>query len=276
MKTPEHDAGPRREACSSGRETAHYSTQRNQSRRPSAATAQGRETRASWLLNPFPRAFTLVEILVVIAIISTLAAMIFPVAGGMRRRAVKARAQVELVQVETAIERYKAKYGFYPPDNAGPLPDKRVNPVTNQLYFELLGTERLNNGNYQTLGGSAQITAGELNAVFGAQVSGFVNSSASGGGDDGPVAACFLTGLKPPQIAELSSGVRLLVCSVAWPEDQAYQPVPTQPGANPWRYVSSRPTNNPSSFDLWIDIMIGGKTNRISNWSKQPQIVSVP
>jgi len=39
---------------------------------------------------------------------------------------------------------------------------------------------------------------------------------------------------------------------------------------NPYRYNSSSPTNNPRSYDLWIDVLIGGKFNRISNWSEQP------
>ena len=39
---------------------------------------------------------------------------------------------------------------------------------------------------------------------------------------------------------------------------------------NPYRYNSSSPTNNPRSYDLWIDVLIGGKINRISNWSEQP------
>jgi hypothetical protein len=39
---------------------------------------------------------------------------------------------------------------------------------------------------------------------------------------------------------------------------------------NPWNYNSSSPTNNPREFDLWIDIPIGGKINRISNWSAKP------
>jgi len=43
---------------------------------------------------------------------------------------------------------------------------------------------------------------------------------------------------------------------------------------NPWRYNSANPTNNPGSYDLWIQLKIGGKTNLISNWSKQAQINS--
>ena len=43
---------------------------------------------------------------------------------------------------------------------------------------------------------------------------------------------------------------------------------------NPWRYNSSNPTNNPGSYDLWIQLKIAGKTNLICNWSKQVQINS--
>jgi hypothetical protein len=67
--------------------------------------------------------------------------------------------------------------------------------------------------------------------------------------------------------------VRLLTCSVNWPENHPFQPVPSAPGVNPWRYVSSNPTNNPGGFDLWVDVIIGGKTNRIANWGPKIQIV---
>ena len=111
-----------------------------------------------------------------------------------------------------------------------------------------------------------QITAAALTAAFGAKVAGLVNSSGQGAGDDSPGAVNFLTGLKPTQVAELSPGVKLLVCSVPWPENQVYQPT-SKAGLNPWRYVSSHPTNNPATYDLWVDLMIGGQTNRISNWT---------
>ncbi len=40
-----------------------------------------------------------------------------------------------------------------------------------------------------------------------------------------------------------------------------------------WNYVSTNPTNNSSEFDLWMDVTWSGKTNRISNWSKDPQVM---
>jgi len=39
---------------------------------------------------------------------------------------------------------------------------------------------------------------------------------------------------------------------------------------NPWHYVSTNPTNNQNEFDLWMDVEWRGKTNRISNWTKDP------
>src|SRR5690606_38637141 len=36
---------------------------------------------------------------------------------------------------------------------------------------------------------------------------------------------------------------------------------------NPWRYTSTRATNNVGSYDLWVDITVGGKNYRICNWN---------
>ena len=44
---------------------------------------------------------------------------------------------------------------------------------------------------------------------------------------------------------------------------------------NPWRYNSSSPTNNPGSYDLWLQLVVQpGQTNLVCNWSKQVQINS--
>jgi prepilin-type N-terminal cleavage/methylation domain-containing protein len=220
------------------------------------------------------RAFTLIELLVVIAIIGLLAAMIFPITGAVNRAKIKELTRAELSQVETAIESYKAKYGFYPPDNP-PNPAPATPVYVHQLYYELLGTT--NSGTaFTTLDGSASIKISDVPLTFGTGIDGFVNTT-KGGGDEGALAKSFLKGLKPGQIGELPNGAKILVCSVPWPKDNPYQPtgVAGVPGLNPWRYVSSNPTNNASSFDLWADVIIGGKTNRISNWG-QPKFVNTP
>jgi hypothetical protein len=72
--------------------------------------------------------------------------------------------------------------------------------------------------------------------------------------------------------------VAVIVSSDGGP-DAGYQPMPgftTQSGspANPWRYNSSSPTNNPGAYDLWIQLVINGKTNLVCNWSSQVQVNS--
>src|SRR5450755_3364218 len=68
--------------------------------------------------SPFtrhPAAFTLIELLVVITIIGVLAAFTIPVLSSVKRQQYIRHTQAELALLETAIERYKATYGFYPP-----------------------------------------------------------------------------------------------------------------------------------------------------------------
>lgn len=209
----------------------------------------------------FRRGFTLIELLVVIAIIALLASLLLVVNAAATRSKLLARTRTELSQIVTAIETYKAKLGSYPRDNP-------TNPAVNQLYFELLGTT--NDGNfYTTLDGSAKIQVSSVSSPapngFGPAVDGFVNSSKGGSGDEARPALKLLIP-KPSQIGELSPGVKILIGSVPWPQSTSPQ-IPGYPTFAPWCYNSSSPTNNPNTYDLWIDLLISGKTNRISNWS---------
>ena len=60
--------------------------------------------------------FTLVEMLVVVAIIGILAAILIPTLYGVVIRGKQTRLAVELNQLDMAIEKYKQKYSDYPPD----------------------------------------------------------------------------------------------------------------------------------------------------------------
>ena len=221
-------------------------------------------------------AFTLIELLIVIGIIGILAALIFPITGAVTRARMKSVATSELSQIETFIESYKANRGTYPPDCIAVGSTPAIPIYVNQLYYELLGTTLDNAGVYTTKDGSSQIAAAALPTIFGAGIDGFVNSTKGTGGEEGTIATQFMKGLKPAQIGSNSTGIKILVCSVPWPKDNSWQPSGVAgSGQNPWRYISSNPTNNPNSFDLWVDLVINGKTNRISNWG-QPKVVGTP
>jgi prepilin-type N-terminal cleavage/methylation domain-containing protein len=221
-------------------------------------------------------AFTLIELLIVIAILAILAAMIFPVVGAVNRNKQLKTAETQLQAVALAIDSYKTKLGFYPPDNTN-------NVVTNQLYFELMGTT--NNGAgpnkpptlWVTKDGSAQIgttTTPNITAVFGDNVFSIANSSTRAQSDDNAASASsFLNNLTPNQVGLIDPAIpniKILVCSVTWPAEKRPPVIEKNPVLNPFRYVSTHPTNNTGSYDLWVDIVIGGKTNRVCNWSTQP------
>jgi prepilin-type N-terminal cleavage/methylation domain-containing protein len=73
-------------------------------------------------MHPAPRslprkssAFTLIELLIVIAIIAILAGLAFPAVQGALNSGKKAAARNDVVQIATAIKNYQLEYGRLPP-----------------------------------------------------------------------------------------------------------------------------------------------------------------
>jgi len=212
--------------------------------------------------------FTLVELLVVISIIAILAAFTVPVLSAVKKHQYISQTQGELGQLASAIDSYHAAYGFYPPGNA----TAGANGQVNQLYYELEGTTNIA-GTFCVMNNPKdQLNSAQVNSAFG--VAGFVNCSKFNASEDSQPARNFIHELRPNQTGICSNnpptfGFTILTCSVGGP-DPTYKPLNAS-GLNPWRYVSPG-INNPSSYDLWIQLSIHGKTYLICNWSKQVQI----
>src|SRR5258708_5872836 len=110
-------------------------------------------------------AFTLIELLVVIGVIALIAALVLGVMPGVMHRRVMARVQTELTQLQGAIEYYKEKHGFYPPDNTN-------NMAEPPLFYELVGTT-INGAIYSPLNGDTNVLRAQITAAFG--LDGFLN-----------------------------------------------------------------------------------------------------
>jgi prepilin-type N-terminal cleavage/methylation domain-containing protein len=72
------------------------------------------------------KAFTLIEILTVIAIVGVLAALLFPAIKGALQKAEIAQAQNDIKNIESAAKMFYTEYGKWPnpwPSSAGPIND---------------------------------------------------------------------------------------------------------------------------------------------------------
>jgi prepilin-type N-terminal cleavage/methylation domain-containing protein len=206
------------------------------------------------------RGFTLVEMLVVISIIGVLASMVVGLAGGATKQSRMKRVKSDLQNIVTAIDRFKSKYGSYPPDNGRvTVNGGQTNylSVPNQLFYELVGSvHRLNAaGQSEFYVPQLGLTAkqGDIKMWFG--VDGFVNAT-----ENMKDVENFLPNFKTNDVARIPMttqtplvGLRVAV---------------KNPGTNEnfWYYRSTNPTNNPASYDLWAVVVIGRNTNIISNW----------
>lgn len=246
-------------------------------------------------------AFTLIELLTVITIIAVLAGMVVGLAPVASAKMKEARVRGELAGLVTAIESYKSKFGVYPPDHtykqvfAGVGEVTVVDPIMNSLYYELTGALVDNQReSFFTADDEVELRSATLFQQTGRE--GLVNAipRPPGGGasltpaDRQLKRRLFSAAFKEGQVAEIfrSSSApgyvdfELLAVGhsgdasgkkgtgVGWPLNLpiAQQPVPSNPGLNPWRYVATNPTNNPNSFDLWAEIIVKGERRIIGNW----------
>lgn len=188
-------------------------------------------------------AFTLIELLVVIAVIAILAGLTVGVLPGIKQKKVRSTVKAQMVSLETAINNYKQKKGFYPTDNPG-------KSAESGLFYELTGTdENTAPAEYIDVLGN-HIPTNMLPAKFG--VGGFLNS--------GPEKQNFYSTMKQAAYGKIpGSSMPDLFMFVAPVKGPGGAPIP-------WQYNSSSPTHNADSFDLWITIDLGKGPEEIGNW----------
>jgi prepilin-type N-terminal cleavage/methylation domain-containing protein len=108
------------------------------------------------------RAFTLIELLIVMAIIIVLAGLILATASYVQKKGYRSRAEAEIAAISAALENYKADNGVYPRGNANvantssPYDTDKLNPRTDgsagatyqvaslYLYRALTGDDNFN------------------------------------------------------------------------------------------------------------------------------------
>jgi prepilin-type N-terminal cleavage/methylation domain-containing protein len=220
--------------------------------------------------------FTLIELLTVISIIGILAGLLVGLAPAAGAKMKEARVRSELAQLVTAIEQYKSKQGFYPPDSID-AKTGLVDPVINPLYYELGGTLVIDpydasNGLFHPLNGSDNLKPADVKKFFNRD--GFANAGTL-------TNRLYHTGFKPAQHGRIATvgqrRVEVLVVGVPWPPNAPTNAlkgrvnIEQTPGVlmlNPWRYVSSKPVHNPDSYDLWAEVIIRGQPRIIGNWKE--------
>ena len=220
------------------------------------------------------RAFTLIELLTVIAIIALLAGLVVGLGGKATEANRAGRVKAEHQRLVTAIESYKAEVGSYPPDNintTGSFTDYRQRIARNSLFYELSGcifTNNASGGSFVVVGKPDEvITTADLKANFGAD--GVQNSGRRVG--EVPYRGVQF---KPNQYSDIqpasgSGDVDALIVPVQGPKDIELTAPDGKKKVNPWLYdASTTNRHNLETFDLWAEYLGKKRTNIVGNWKE--------
>lgn len=209
-------------------------------------------------------AFTMVEILVVIAIIGILSGMLLTALPAIIKKANIRKVQAVFTQVDTAIQDYQKTYGSYPLDNP-------TNTLINPLYYELQGATWNNASNSYDMVGE-RILDTHVRAYFGQD--GLRNVTHDPNDASAPKAKPFLIGLTDKAYINITNGLAIDLKVLRVPvTDNDTNLVTAANGdlVNVWHYRSgNNAVFNKGKYDFWGEFVTGGTRYRVSNWESKP------
>ena len=160
-----------------------------------------------------------------------------------------------------AIEKYKAQYGYYPPDHLVTSNPMIVDAVTNQLLYELTGT--VYNASNQTFAAHTfqPVEVKLIRELF--NIEKFRNSA------NKPESVKHFLAENSFSSREIHDDPDVNVLRPLMSVEGVADDLLYEFDCTPWRYVTSAPTNNPGRFDLWVDLVCGKEKVTIGNWPKR-------
>ena len=160
----------------------------------------------------------------------------------------------------SAIEAYKVSLGFYPPDHLLSRTPLIVDPITNQLMYELFGTLHDPAKGTFTPAHFPPIRQALIQRFFNAD--GFKNSAESA-----ELVNHFLDVSNLTATAAINEKPEEVGLPSFCPNWEGVEPdLYAQIAAGTWRYNSSSPTHNPGTYDLWIEVKTSLTNIVIGNW----------
>lgn len=168
------------------------------------------------------------------------------------------KAEKERDELVKAIEAYREHFGAYPPDHQLSATPLRMDPITNQLFYELAGTiHDPANETYKALRAPEPLEKGFIRATFGRD--GFRNS--------GETTNQFRPFIRSEDFAltEVDDNPDVLGNRFIPSIENLSEAASGEFDASPWRYLSTKPIHHPGRFDFWMILTVHGHEIRVGN-----------